>query len=305
MRKIFEGEPTPKPCIEEKKASKKATEDYATFLTTFLKLKNDNKEKIEKLKETEIQIEHDKKQMIFCRNEEKRLITEYESYRFSGKVPETLKDKQIKVELKILENRINVFIVGERILRISSKQLEENIPKLKNVIEENKKEIDKQSKQDDILSEKVTSTNEALFDCLNFSLYINLNLKSSCKEIKQKIKTINQKLISLDNKLINLKYGFNNLKILNVNKTSFNKIIKIIKEFIIMLEKLNPNDYDSFDAIYKKAQNDLSSYQEKRKIFITKIKTSEEKTKNIPKKKKMLKTKISNLFKEFKKCLKN
>jgi superfamily II helicase len=94
------------------------------------------------------------------------------------------------------------------------------------------------------------------------------------------------------------------LKILNVNKTSFNKIIKIIKEFIIMLEKLNPNEYDSFDAIYKKTQNDLYSYEVERKVFKNKIKTLEEKTKNIPEKKIRLKTKISNLFKEFKKCLK-
>lgn len=306
MRKIFEGEPTQKPCIEEKKASKKATEDYVVFLATFLKLKNDNKEKIETLKRTEeLLIEH-KQGLINSIHAQAKYITEYNKRNyFSGKIPETLEDKQTRIELLAIDYKINIMATSENISRFSIDQFTKEIPKLKTVIAENKKEIDKQSKQDDILSEKVTSTNEALFDCLNYTLYLNLNLKTPCKEIKQKIKTVNQKSISLDNKLINLKYGVNNLKILNVNKTSFDKIIKIIKEFIIMLDKLNPNDYDSFDAIYKKTQNDLSSYQKERKVFISKIKTLEEKTKNIPEKKKMLKAKISNLFKEFKICLKN
>jgi chromosome segregation ATPase len=124
-----------------------------------------------------------------------------------------------------------------------------------------------------------------------------LNLNSSFKEIKQKIKTINKKLISLDNKLKNLNHGILSLNVLNINKNLSDEKIKFTKELIVKLDNLKP----SFDVIYKKAQNDLSSYQKERKIFISKIKTAEEKIKTIPDKKKKLKAQISNLINNFKK----
>ena len=133
------------------------------------------------------------------------------------------------------------------------------------------------------------------------------NLISSCKEIKQKIKTLNQKFISLKYKLLDLNDGINSLGILNIDKNLYDEKIKISKELIVKLDKPNPeiiaND-SSFDANYKKAQDNLTSYQMESNILRSKIKISKEKVKTIPDKKNRLKTKISNLFKQFRKCLK-
>jgi hypothetical protein len=191
----------------------------------------------------------------------------------------------------------------EEISDFSIKQFETSIPDLEAEIAKNKIEIDKQSAQDAILSEKVNNANQAVFDCLNSPLYIRLNLKTLCKEIKQKIKIVNQKITSVKLKSLDLKYGFNSLAVLNVNKDFFNKNIKNIKELIIKLDEINPNPSDSsFLNVYKKAQEDLASYKEKRKMLKSKIKISEEKIKTIPDKKNNSKAKISNLFKKFKNC---
>ena len=84
-------------------------------------------------------------------------------------------------------------------------------------------------------------------------------------------------------------------------------LLKISKELIVKLDELKPpitTTDSSFDDIYKKAQDNLASYKIERKTLVNKIKISKGKVKKIPDKKNRLKAKISNLFKQFKKCLK-
>ena len=147
---------------------------------------------------------------------------------------------------------------------------------------------------------------------------LNFNLKSSlsCKQIKQKIKTVNQKIISLNRKSLGLKYGINSLPILNINKKFSDENIKRTKELLVKLDKLKPISSEklkskklnnitpnsSFDVIYKKAKDDLASYQTEGKILEAKLKILNLKEKTIPEKKIRLKNKISNLFKQLKTC---
>ena len=147
---------------------------------------------------------------------------------------------------------------------------------------------------------------------------LNFNLKSnlSCKQIKQKIKTVNQKIISLNRKSLGLKYGINSLPILNINKKFSDENIKRTKELIVRLDKLKPinsenlnskkfnniNPDSSFYDIYKKAKDDLASYQTEGKILEAKLKILNLKEKTTPEKKIRFKNKISNLFKQLKTC---
>lgn len=140
-----------------------------------------------------------------------------------------------------------------------------------------------------------------------FHVNLSLNLKSSCKEIKQKIKTLNQKLTSSKNKNLDLKYGLNNLHILNINKKLYDEKIKITTEFLEKLDNLRPYIPETltlFFTFYNEAKSNSASYQIESNTLTSKIKISKEKVKTISEKKKRLKPKISNLFKQFKKCLK-
>jgi hypothetical protein len=140
-----------------------------------------------------------------------------------------------------------------------------------------------------------------------FHVNLSLNLKSSCKEIKQKIKTLNQKLTSSKNKNLDLKYGLNNLHILNINKKLYDEKIKITTEFLEKLDKLRPYIPETltiFFTFYNEAKANSASYQMESNTLANKIKISKEKAKTISEKKKRLKPKISSLLKQFKKCLK-
>jgi len=144
--------------------------------------------------------------------------------------------------------------------------------------------------------------------CL-FPIHINLslNLKSSCKEIKQKIKTLNQKTTSSNNKILDLKYGLNNLHILNINKKLYNEKIKITTDLLEKLDNLRPYIPETltlFFTFYNEAKANSASYQMESNTLANKIKISKEKAKTISDKKKRLKLKISSLLKQFKKCLK-
>jgi Tfp pilus assembly protein PilO len=139
----------------------------------------------------------------------------------------------------------------------------------------------------------------------NFSKSFNLKSNPSCKEIKQKIKIVNQKIISIDRQSLDLKYGFDSLPILNINKKLSGEKIKISKELIVKLDKLNPIIFmsdSSFYAIYKKAKDDLASYQTEGKTFEAKFKSLKLKEKNIKDKKISLKDKFSKLIKKLKTC---
>jgi hypothetical protein len=139
----------------------------------------------------------------------------------------------------------------------------------------------------------------------NFSKSFNLKSNPSCKEIKQKIKIVNQKRISIDRQSLDLKYGFDSLPILNINKKLSGEKIKISKELIVKLDKLNPIIFmsdSSFYAIYKKAKDDLASYQTEGKTFEAKFKSLKVKEKNIKDKKISLKDKFSKLIKKLKTC---
>jgi len=150
--------------------------------------------------------------------------------------------------------------------------------------------------------------------CL-FPIHINLslNLKSSCKEIKQKIKTLNQKKISSNSKLLDLKYGLNSLHILNINKNFCNSNIKITIDFLEELDKLRSDLYSdlyleptkTFLALYNEAKTNLALYKKEINTIDTEIKISKEKIKKIPEKKIKLKNKTSKLFEELKICLLN
>jgi hypothetical protein len=106
------------------------------------------------------------------------------------------------------------------------------------------------------------------------------------------------------------------LPILNINKKFSDVKIKITKEFLVKLDKLNPIIFSSeklkskklnnitsdssFYDIYKKAKDDLDSYQTEGKALEAKIKNLKEKT--IKDKKIRLEAKFSKLIKKLKTC---
>ena len=101
-----------------------------------------------------------------------------------------------------------------------------------------------------------------------------------------------------------------------MNKKFSDENIKRTKELIVRLDKLKPinsenlnskkfnniNPDSSFYDIYKKAKDDLASYQTEGKILEAKLKILNLKEKTTPEKKIRFKNKISNLFKQLKTC---
>jgi hypothetical protein len=319
MRKIFnELPPTPKPCLKEKEAWDKAWKAW-----------NDNEEKLESLKLAISTAEANLLKITEMRAKIKNEISTHEIIMKNTEL-DFLNNEKLLEETSILYSPVFYWHLYFQFKILYSKKVAEVklLKKYKNKIEwcdqvegytiQTKKEKEKEqapykAAEWSLLKDKDT-TWITYNSCVRSNMPLRFNLKPSCKEIKQNIKIVNQKLISLDNKLINLNHGILSLNVLNINKNLFDENIKIIKELIVELDKLksinskklnNITPNSSFDVIYKKAQNDLSSYQEERKTFTSKIKTLEEKTKNIPEKKKRLKAQISNLFKEFKICSKN
>lgn len=148
---------------------------------------------------------------------------------------------------------------------------------------------------------------------VHVNLILILNLKSLCKEIKQKIKTLNQKKISFNSKLLDLKYGLNSLHILNINKNFCNSKIKIKIDFLEELDKLRSDLYSDlyleptklFLSLYNEAKINLAFYKKEINTIDAEIKISKEKIKKIPEKKIKLKDKTSKLFEELKICLLN
>ena len=204
---------------------------------------------------------------------------------------------------------------------IYKERLEKNI-----IIHENnlknfkieKTTLDYKQKNNNILNEILFKSNKDAASvylkckkgCL-FPVHINLilNLKSLCKEIKQKIKTLNQKKISSNSKLLDLKYGLNSLHILNINKNFCNSKIKIKIDFLEELDKLRSDIYleptKLFLALYSEAKTNLAFYKKEINTIDAEIKISKEKIKKIPEKKIKLKDKTSKLFEELKICLLN
>lgn len=162
---------------------------------------------------------------------------------------------------------------------------------------------------EDVDTQKIaTNLAEAAYnECVKktFSQKFNLKLNLSCKQIKQKIKIVNQKRISINRKSLDLNYGANSLDILNINKKLSDEIIEISQELMLKLDKIKPpiiNIDPSFSDIYKKAKDDLSSYQTEGKILEAKLKKLKIKEKTIPIKKNKLKTKFYKLIKQLKTC---
>ena len=324
MRKIFnELPPTPKPCLKEKEAWDKAWEAW-----------NDNEEKLQPLKLAISIAEANLLKITQMRAKIKNEISTHEII-MKNTENDMLNNEKLLEETSILYSPAFYWHLYFQFKILYSKKVAEVklLKKYNNKIEwcdqvevytiQTKKEKEKEqapyiAAEWSLLKDKDT-TWITYNRCARSNLPLRFNLKPSCKEIKQNIKTVNQELISLDNKLKNLNHGILSLNVLNINKNLSDEKIKITKELIVELDKLKPISSEklkskklnnitpnsSFDVIYKKAQNDLSSYKEERKTFISKIKISEEKTKTIPEKKKRLKSKISNLFKEFKICSKN
>lgn len=302
MRKIFYAL-TPKPCLEEEAAWEAAWDAWYKVEKILVKLNNDIMEAEARFQEiiTEKVKNILAKSTFFIFRMEKTNKEILENQQSLDKINKNL-DPNSYYNListkKILENMKNaetiIYKSFDKTDAWFSKEADNqlNIKRKKSKEQEIQKEVIKPllTRRQDALSK----FNTCLINRPPRKL-LNLNLNSSFKEIKQKIKTINRKLISLDSKLINLNHGILSLNILNINKNLSDQKIKFTKELIVKLDNLKP----SFDVIYKKAQNDLSSYKEERKTFISKIKTSEQKIKTIPDKKKKLKAKISNLIKKF------
>jgi len=327
MRKIFNTleETTPEPCLKEKTAWNKAW--YAW---------NHNEGKLETLKLAISTAEAAILRITEMRAEVNKKILIH-------KIIMTNTTADIKINNELLEensilitpfyyihlDRQRFFLHRKQIAEVKLLKKYNNKIEWCNQVEgyynetKKEKEIEQapyKAAEQSLLNDK-NDAYKAYNSCVKGNLPLRFNLKPSCKEIKQNIKTVNQELISLDNKLMNLNHGISSLNVLKINKNLSNEKIKITKELIVKLDKLNPIIFNSeklkykklneitsdssFYDIYKKAQEDLSSYQEERETFTSKIKTLEEKTKNIPDKKKRLKAKISNLFKEFKICSKN
>jgi len=298
---------TPNPCLDERSALKAALDTYITFRNVFIKLQSDNKLNIayltsaEKLVKTiQVKVESIVEEIA----KSKQQITYYQNIK-PNKLNNRWVRKSYDKEIKYLQNDIkrNLNIQGLHEKTVGN--LNNNITKAEALIETNKKEIAKQSEQEPNLLIEITDANSAIEKCLSSAIYTRLNLNPSCTELKQNIKVVNQKSISLNNKLINLNSGTSSLEVLNANKDLLDENIKTAKEFIISLDELNPNPNpsdSSFFDVYKKAQEDLAFYQEKRKILKTKIKTSEEKIKTISDKQNALDDKTSNTIQKFVNC---
>ena len=303
MRKIFYAlAPTPKPCLKEEAAWEAAWDAWYKIEKILVKLNNDIMESEARFQE--IIAEKVKniiaKSTFFIFTMEKTNKEILENQQSLDKINKNLDPNSYNNLIstkKILENMKN----AETIIYKSFDKTDAWFSKeADNQFKIKRKKLNEQTIQKEAIKPLLTRRQDALSK-FNTCLInrprkpLILNLNSSFKEIKQKIKTINRKLISLDSKLINLNHGILSLNILNINKNLSDQKIKFTKELIVKLDNLKP----SFDVIYKKAQNDLSSYKEERKTFISKIKTSEEKIKTISEKKKKLKAQISKLIKKF------
>ena len=304
MRKIFNAlAPTPKPCLKEEAEWEAAWDAWYKVEKILVKLNNDIMfSEARWLKEIPDELAKVTAEKAHWAENLKKTNEEI----LANKQAINNIDKDVQKDLPNYYNNLyrekqSLESTLAAIVKLS-KTFDKQITSLK---EENKNEIRniirskaEQKIQQEAIKPLLFRRNYyfALFNtCLINRNTLSLSLNSSFKEIKQKIKTINRKLISLDSKLKNLNHGILSLNVLNINKNLFDKKIKFTKELIFKLDNLKP----SFDVIYEKAQNDLSSYQKERKIFISKIKITEEKIKTIPDKKKKLKAQISNLINNF------
>jgi chromosome segregation ATPase len=308
MRKIFKAlENTPKPCLDEKAALKVALDTYIAFRKVLLKLQSDNALNIASLASAKKLVKNIEATVASIVREIAKSLEQIAYYqnikpnKLNNKWVIKSYEKLINYLQNYITKNLNIQEIHERTIEI----VNNNITKAEAVIEKNKTEIAKQSKQELNLQTEITNASSAIEKCLSSPLYTRLNLNHSCTELKQNIKIVNQKSISLDNKLINLNSGTSSLEVLNANKDFLDENIKTAKEFIILLDELNPNPNpsdSSFFDVYEKAQEDLASYKEKRKILKTKIKISEEKIKTIPDKQNTLEDKTSNKIQKFVDC---
>ena len=326
MRQIFNTlETTVKPdCLKEEKAKNDSREEWWKKFLELAPLEKFKKNTEAKIKNYEKLIEQTPDKIKEIEKEQKTFEAEKtaleEKYKKNCYFPLNLtlfycmyNASQLRtLEVKILSNDTK------------KKELEGGISKMNGEIEndtENLKiiqpEIDKLSREDKSLFLLYTNAEKAWKKCTGvFGLNFNLKLNLSCKQVKQKIKKVNQKIISLNRKSLVLKYGINSLPILKINKKLSDENIKITKELIVKLDKLNPIIFiskklkskkfnnitpdSSIYAIYKKAKDDLASYQTEGKALEAKIKNLKEKT--IKDKKIRLEAKFSKLIKKLKTC---
>ena len=156
-------------------------------------------------------------------------------------------------------------------------------------------------------SDELEKANKSLQECQQNPYFkLNLNLNSSCEEIKQKIKSINQKRINWSEKSLKLNYGINSLNTLNENKKIYDSLAKNAKKTLKKLENFNnpiPKEYEAeFKDFYNKVKNDLSFNKNKSKLFDSEIKNFKEKSKKTKAKTSNLKNKFLNLIEKLKTC---
>jgi hypothetical protein len=323
MRKIFNTLGATPNCeaqrLQLEIAKNLAKNSEAEFIEATEKL-NENLDKIKSLKN---QIESSNKD-VQKQEDEARIIREtIKDIRdreiianCNGRGKNSPKCLQLENEVKIenVKNR-QVYVIMARFMQQRNRARDEKktYDEKTAVFQANvTKTTDRKNLQDELLKEL-----QKFYDsCMNsgnlqnsknkiFSQSFNLKSNPSCKEIKQKIKIVNRKIISINRKSLDLKYGANSLPILNINKKFSDVKIKIKKELIVKLDKLNPIIFmsdSSFYAIYKKAKDDLASYQTEGKTFEAKFKSLKVKEKNIKDKKISLKDKFSKLIKKLKTC---
>lgn len=153
----------------------------------------------------------------------------------------------------------------------------------------------------------ITDALDAYISCNNSQKFNkDLNLKTSCKQIKQKIKTINQKIISFTNQSLDIKYGTDNLPIMKINKKLFsfsaNTTKKILNELNKAKSTISKKYLSLFSTFYKQTKDNLASYENQKITLEVKITRNKQKKENIltdlPKFEKVL----SNTIQKFVNC---
>jgi len=155
----------------------------------------------------------------------------------------------------------------------------------------------------------ISDANSALIRCNNSENFNkDLNLKTSCKQIKQKIKTINQKIISLTNQSLDIKYGTDNLPIIKINKKLSSFALNITNKILNELDKAKSTiskEYLSlFSTFYKQTKDNLASYEKQKITLEVKITINKQKKENILTDLPKLKKVLSNTIQKFVNCKK-
>jgi hypothetical protein len=178
-------------------------------------------------------------------------------------------------------------------------------------LEKEQKDLTEESKS---ITQQLAAAGTAIADALDAYISCNnsqkfnkdLNLKTSCKQIKQKIKTINQKIISLTNQSLDVKYGTDNLPIMKINKKLSSFALNITNKILNELDKAKSTiskEYLSlFSNFYKQTKDKLASYEKQKIMLEVKITKSKQKKENILTDLPKLKKVLSNTIQKFANC---